>query len=403
MGPADLAALLDLVAPSLEELVVERAGELLGPPAYAAMGRLAGLRVLCLRGIRSPLGEADFASLAQLTGLRELVLDCDQPPDADDGADEIKWGLQTFPDGVLHLTNLTHLTLSCHYGVTSLPDGLGALDALEVLNLDFCTLACLPPSLGRLTRLTTLDVEGNIYLGDTFRLGPGGGLGPPAPGAPPLPPAFPPALAGLAALRYVNLNSCGLRRAPDVLGSWTAVETVDLEDNDLGDDGGPAGGLPPSLSALTRLACLNIAQCKLARLPPVVERLPGLRILDLTNNRLAEGGLPPGLGRLPALRALGLKKNCLTSVPRLVGALTSLQELYIEDNADLEVAEPLDFVADLPHLRCVMMGKAWGSWSPRSMHHVAGFAARLRERHPGREVLRISYPGYQPQPPPGAA
>ena len=35
-----------------------------------------------------------------------------------------------------------------------------------MLNLDFCTLSALPPVLGALTGLTTLDVEGNLYLGD---------------------------------------------------------------------------------------------------------------------------------------------------------------------------------------------------------------------------------------------
>ena len=43
----------------------------------------------------------------------------------------------------------------------------------QVLNLDFCSLSELPVSLGQLTALTTLDVEGNPYLGlgDTFGAG----------------------------------------------------------------------------------------------------------------------------------------------------------------------------------------------------------------------------------------
>lgn len=77
----------------------------------------------------------------------------------------------------------------------------------QVLNLDFCTLGALPAALGALSALTTLDVEGNLYLGGHFRPAP-------PPGGPPPPPAFPAALGGLQALRYLNLNSCGLTALP---------------------------------------------------------------------------------------------------------------------------------------------------------------------------------------------
>ncbi len=50
-------------------------------------------------------------------------------------------------------------------------------------------------------------MEGNLYLGSHFRPAP-------PPGAPPPPPAFPAALGSLQALRYLNLNSCGLTQLP---------------------------------------------------------------------------------------------------------------------------------------------------------------------------------------------
>ena len=81
-----------------------------------------------------------------------------------------------------------------------------------MLNLDFCTLAHLPPSLGKLTALTTLDVEGNVYLGDSYRQ--------PAPAdeeeeeSAVQAEAFPEELCGLQGLQYLNLNSCGLTSVP---------------------------------------------------------------------------------------------------------------------------------------------------------------------------------------------
>lgn len=79
-----------------------------------------------------------------------------------------------------------------------------------MLNLDFCTLTKLPASLGKLTALTTLDVEGNMYLGDSYREN---AINVSAQ------PQFPLQLAGLKALRYLNLNSCELSAVPEVMAS----------------------------------------------------------------------------------------------------------------------------------------------------------------------------------------
>ena len=88
--------------------------------------------MLSLKGIRSTLDIEDFAAIAALRQLEELILDCDQPPEVEPGIDDIKWGLPEFPEGVLHLVNMTHLTLSCHYGITELPPGITSLNKLEV-------------------------------------------------------------------------------------------------------------------------------------------------------------------------------------------------------------------------------------------------------------------------------
>ena len=69
----------------------------------------------------------------------------------------------------------------------------------------------------------------------------------------------------------------------------------------------------------------------------MVEKLASLCILDLTNNELQDDGLPLSLSRLPHLSAIGLKENCLTRVPRVLGYVNSLQEIYLEENVDLEV------------------------------------------------------------------
>ena len=98
---------------------------------------------------------------------------------------------------------------------------------VQVLNLDFCTLSALPAVLGELTALTTLDVEGNLYLGDSFR----GATTPTGAATPALAaPPFPLDLEGLQSLRYLNLNSCGLTSIPSVRPPFMDPFVVQLPD-----------------------------------------------------------------------------------------------------------------------------------------------------------------------------
>ena len=72
-----------------------------------------------------------------------------------------------------------------------------------------------------------------------------------------------------------------------MLSTLSTLETLDLEDNLLGTAQQPEGAFPPGMAGLSRLQWLNIARCELQQVPHLVERLSALRILDLTNNRSA--------------------------------------------------------------------------------------------------------------------
>lgn len=90
------------------------------------------MQVLSLKGIQFTITDRDFDAIAGLEELQEIVLDCDQPPEGQGQTDEAKWGLLHFPEAMKQLTNMTHLTLSCHYGITALPQGISRLNKLEV-------------------------------------------------------------------------------------------------------------------------------------------------------------------------------------------------------------------------------------------------------------------------------
>lgn len=61
----------------------------------------------------------------------------------------------------------------------------------------------------------------------------------------------------------------------------------------------------------------------------------------------------------------------------------------------MQVDESLDFIASLPCLRIMMMGKQVGSWSPSSFHYISHLTAKLKVRHPDKDILRISFPGHE--------
>lgn len=72
-----------------------------------------------------------------------------------------------------------------------------------------------------------------------------------------------------------------------VVSCMMALETLDLENNKLGQTEYPEGGMAHQLATLASVQCLNLAQNMLIKLPDVVVGFGGLRILDLTNNKCA--------------------------------------------------------------------------------------------------------------------
>lgn len=67
----------------------------------------------------------------------------------------------------------------------------------------------------------------------------------------------------------------------------------------------------------------------------------------------------------------------------------------IADSAFIQVTESLDYIANLPNLRILMLGKQSGSWEPSSMYFIADLVAKLKTKHSEKEILRISFPGHE--------
>lgn len=158
-----------------------------------------------------------------------------------------------------------------------LPNDLGDMARLEILELDSNRLECLPDSLGELSNLQRLNVANNQLTG------------------------LPESLGKCSALKYINAHSNHLQF------------------------------LPMSLGGCFKLQFLDASRNQLHELPEDMQYLVSLTHLDLSGNRL--GHLPHNIGNCQALQYLDLSENLLAALPRSFGQLTQLEYCNFENNS----------------------------------------------------------------------
>jgi hypothetical protein len=152
-------------------------------------------------------------------------------------------------------------------------DAVGELRELRVLWLSGNGLSGhLPATLGRLAKLRSVRLGGNALAGP-----------------------IPRELGRCAALQHLSLEGNRLSGTlPPELCACAALENVWLQRNDL------SGALPPALGALP-LAALNLAHNALrGAIPPSLGACASLKTCNLAHNAL-EGEVPPGLRHAPQL------------------------------------------------------------------------------------------------------
>ena len=150
----------------------------------------------------------------------------------------------------------------------------------------------LPPELGTLSRLRSLEAAGNSGL-----------TGP-----------IPPELGNLADLEFLSLQGNWLTGSlPAALGRLANLERVWFHDNAL------SGSVPTELGNLSALRILTLGQNPLSgQVPPELGNLTSLGELDL-GYTLLDGPLPTSMGRLSALEWLSLDGSglCVPDSPAM--------------------------------------------------------------------------------------
>ena len=165
------------------------------------------------------------------------------------------------------------------------------------LDLGYCELAALPPEIGELDQLSSLDLCGNDLV------------------------SLPAEIGRLRYLSQLDLRHNQLATLPPAIGLLNGLRSLDLRDNRI-------ATLPPEMEMMVNLSSLDLRQNRLQVFPHVVLRLFGLEELQLWQNPLVT--LPLDIEQLLRLRLLNLGGNDMVEIPEGVWRLTGLEHLIVD-------------------------------------------------------------------------
>jgi Leucine-rich repeat (LRR) protein len=163
-----------------------------------------------------------------------------------------------------------------------------------------CGLTLLPPEIGKLTYLASLDVSYNELT------------------------EIPEVISALHYLQGFYATHNQLTRFPHQLLLLPLLTRIDLSGNQIDE-------IPPEIGYMDQLTRLTMDQNVLTSLPMELYSLDNLTVLELADNTLR--ALPKGISGLGSLKKLDVSGNQLTGLPREISTLANhLEELNIQRN-----------------------------------------------------------------------
>ncbi|XP_039824847.1 disease resistance protein RGA2-like [Panicum virgatum] len=237
-------------------------------------------------------------------------------------------GCTKFLEAISSCLNLQSLHLIKCKGLVALPESIGKLKKLRILELNFAyDLDSLPQSIGDCRHLQSLI----LYRCGKFREMPG-------------------TICKIKNLRGLHISSCSflkLKQFPsEFAGVFSNLQTINLA-NSI-----EFQGLPSTLSC-PLLCTLDLSKTKVTMLPPWITTIDTLECINLEQcSELVE--LPKGIGNLKRLAVLNIK-GCtkLRCMPSGIGQLTRLTQLALfvvgcdRDDARISELENLDISGEL--------------------------------------------------------
>jgi len=230
--------------------------------------------------------ELNLANL-QVTSLPEIIGDLDNLKIINIRESAI----ETLPESFGNLKNLTEI-YALNSKLKILPESFGELRNLEYLELKYTQITSLPESFGKLQNLKKVEISCNPLT------------------------TLPESFGELRNLKKADLNNNQLITLPESLSNLKKLERIDLKLNKL-------TFLPESIGYLESVIELHAENNQLTSLPNTIEGMKALEWLDLSNNNLTS--LPSSLKKLDNLKTISLNGNNLDSIPEFLTELKSLQ------------------------------------------------------------------------------
>ena len=216
-----------------------------------------------------PPGIGRLAALEELYAARNLLAD--------------------LPEAIGDCGSLRIIDLSVNQ-LTAFPPALTRCTKLEQVLMAENTIASLPEEgLGRLDALEVLDLRNFFFVWPDQKIS-----------------TLPDDICDMAALRELHLGDHVIEELPDSIGRLATLEVLDVRNNLL-------AGLPESFGRLSALEVLDLKTNELTDLPASFSELASLRDLDLAFNAgLDEAAVLNELVDLPSLERIDISFNEFT-------------------------------------------------------------------------------------------
>ena len=215
------------------------------------------------------------------------------------------------------LIELSFLDLSDYPEITEIPNEIGNLHNLTILEISDCNITTLPSEFGNLSSLQTLYLPSNKLV------------------------ALPDEIGNLTSLQTLNCRSNKLLKIPSSIGRLHNLEDINFGDNEILE-------IPQEIRSLEYLQELNLSDNKLREIPEELCRLTELTTLDLQGNFLLK--IPSSIGKLHNLEYINLADNKILEIPQEIRSLEYLQELNLSNNKLREIPEELYRLTELTKL-----------------------------------------------------
>jgi Leucine-rich repeat (LRR) protein len=199
---------------------------------------------------------------------------------------------------------VTEISLGMNNLVGSIPEEIGNLDSLSILDLSGDSIFSIPLSIGNLTTLDTLDLFGTKVD------------------------SLPPTIGELQDLKFLDLSFSQIHYLPLEIGNLSKLEYLIVYDADL-------MLIPETIGGMNSLKVLDLALNQISNFPSSLGNCIHLNNLTLNANNISS--VPPEIGNLTNLETLILGKNNMNSLPAELFNLTNLRMLNFAANNLLQI------------------------------------------------------------------